>query len=201
MKSYFPKLLVVLHGSSNSGKTSALSDLIDMMHPISKWIFELERLRNQDRRVVLERKGLIIGVSTIGDNNPEINKSFELFSPFDCDIVVIAAHSPIDCSVSMGRDMVAFSQKAAIKNFARETSHVALAKRMIATDAQDLMRYINYAIGRHSVGCNADVVDCAYGQKCQMVFKRKKAAKWKKSVTQITFKQIAFGSRLKGVNK
>lgn len=187
-KNVFHKLLIVLHGSSDSGKTSALSELIDMMHPRSKWMFELERLPNQDRRVVLERKGLIIGVSTIGDNSPEINKSFERFSPFDCDIVVIAAHSSVDCSASMGRYMGAFSQKAAIKNFARETSRGALDKRMIATDAQDLMRYINYAIGRHSIGCNADVVDCACGQKCKMIFKRKKATKWKKAVTQVKFK-------------
>ena len=187
-KSYFTKLLIVLHGSSDSGKTSALSELIDMMHPLSKWMFELERLPNHDRRVVLERKGLIIGVSTVGDNNSEINKSFKQFLPFDCDIVVIAAHKPVDCYVSMGRCMVAFSQKAAIKNFARETSHGALDKRMIATGAQDLMRYINYAIGRHGTGCNADVANCACGQKCKMIFKRKKATKWKKYVAQITFK-------------
>lgn len=187
-KSYFKKLLIVLHGSSDSGKTSALSELIDMMHPLSKWMFELELLPNHDRRVVMERKGLIVGVSTIGDNSPEINKSFKLFSPFGCDIILIAAHKPVDCYASMGRYMSAFSQRAAIKNFARETSRGALDKRMIATDAQDLMRYINYAIGRHSKGCNADVVDCACGQKCKMIFRRKKATKWGKSITQVTFK-------------
>jgi len=95
------KILIILSGSTNSGKTQTLNKLICKLqdeYPLAKTKdsngkelkFETQIIEG-DRLVIFdsinEKK---IGINTAGDNSKQVIESIDLFDNNDCDIVVCA---------------------------------------------------------------------------------------------------------------
>lgn len=82
------KLVIVLQGVYNSGKTTTLNYLIQLLQePETPWDLAL------DRRVLIPYQGKKVYVATPGDLKFEIWKSIALSEIEECDILVTAARS------------------------------------------------------------------------------------------------------------
>ncbi len=94
------KVLLILSGITNSGKTEVLNMIIDfykIKYPLAelKQIVGNGKLTNlntdRDKRVVFSSlgiKSIKLGINTVGDDGDAVMKSMELFDVYNCDIVV-----------------------------------------------------------------------------------------------------------------
>src|SRR5690554_3761011 len=95
------KILIILSGSTNSGKTQTLNKLICKLqdeYPLAKTKdsngkelkFETQLIKG-DRLVIFDSiNGKKIGINTAGDNSKQVIDSIKLFNDNKCDIVVCA---------------------------------------------------------------------------------------------------------------
>ena len=93
-----PMLVVALYAAQSKGKTSTLNALIDLIvAKEGKVLFE-EPSGGQDRQVVLNYKGLIVGVCTGGDVGDIVDVNFKMFDDFRCDVAFCATRKRSDSS-------------------------------------------------------------------------------------------------------
>lgn len=91
------KLVIVLKGAPNSGKTTTLNYLIQFLQGI-----EDPLTIEEDQRVLISYQRKRVYVATLGDDDDETKESVRLFQENDYDILVTAAwswgktHAPID---------------------------------------------------------------------------------------------------------
>lgn len=82
------KLVIVLKGVPNSGKTTTLNYLIQLLQGV-----EAPSPLTKDRRVLIPYQGKRVYVATPGDFEYEIFKSIVLSEIGECDILVTAVRS------------------------------------------------------------------------------------------------------------
>lgn len=91
------KLVIVLKGVPNSGKTTTLNYLIQFLQGV-----EDPLTMEEDQRVLISYQRKRVYVATLGDDDDETKESVRLFQENDYDILVTAAwswgktHAPID---------------------------------------------------------------------------------------------------------
>lgn len=79
-------LAVALYAAAAKGKTPTLNLLIDRLLATGTLIAEEKIVGTDDRRVVLNHDGIIIGVGTGGDDHCEVGVNFDFFMKYGCDI-------------------------------------------------------------------------------------------------------------------
>ena len=111
------KLVIVLKGVPNSGKTTTLNYLIQLLQGIKDLL-----LLKGDRRVLIPYQDKTVYVATPGDDDDVTKESVELFQKNDYDILVTAAwswgktHAPIDKYVlDHGVQVVKVKQRKVVK--------------------------------------------------------------------------------------
>jgi len=90
------KKIIALYGKGDSGKTSTLNLLIDLIVSENKGIpmaIRAEEELRKDCRAVLSYKGKIIGVGTWGDSKDEVEKNCKFFKEKNCDIMFTATRT------------------------------------------------------------------------------------------------------------
>lgn len=81
-----------LSGIANSGKTSTLSSLIDILREKANKVLLDEQIEN-DYRAIFLYNSQIIAVSTQGDNVSQVKKHIKKLEEFSCDVIFCATRS------------------------------------------------------------------------------------------------------------
>ena len=84
------KKIIALYRRSETGKTSTLNLLIELLDKNKK--IEKERLK-EDRRVSISYGSKKIAVTTWGDNGFELKENIKFFEEENCDILVTATRT------------------------------------------------------------------------------------------------------------
>ena len=84
------KKIIALYRRSETGKTSTLNLLIELLDKNKK--IEKERLK-EDRRVSISYGSKKIAVTTWGDNGFELKENIKFFEKENCDILVTATRT------------------------------------------------------------------------------------------------------------
>lgn len=86
--------VICLFGVSGSGKTGTLRLLAKTLCSQNTTKIISGNIANQrDFRVILDIKGMKIGIGTAGDNPYEVTRNLEMLLPANCDVVIIATRS------------------------------------------------------------------------------------------------------------
>lgn len=90
------KKAIALYGKGDSGKTSTLNLLIDLIVSENKGIpmtIHTEEELRKNCRAVLSYKGKIIGVGTWGDSKDQVEKNCNFFKEKNCDLIYTATRT------------------------------------------------------------------------------------------------------------
>ncbi|MDE6505327.1 MAG: hypothetical protein K2L42_05585 [Clostridia bacterium] len=82
--------IIALYGRGGCGKTTTLKLLYDVMLKNGFTLLEGKNMEGADFSAVLEKDGRRIGLTTYGDNAACLQKPFELFKKYNCEIAVSA---------------------------------------------------------------------------------------------------------------
>ena len=93
-----PMLAVALYAAANNGKTKTLNALIRLLLAAEGEMLEEIKLGGEDRQVVLNYDGRIVGVGTGGDLGGVVSENFKFFKKHRCDIVFCATRKRSDSS-------------------------------------------------------------------------------------------------------
>lgn len=83
-----PKFVFALRGVSNVGKTQTLRGLIDRLS-----VKYVEKASNQDIRAICEYRGIIIAISTAGDDRRNLENNVIFFKSHSCEIAITAVRT------------------------------------------------------------------------------------------------------------
>lgn len=100
-----PKIVIVVFGDSNVGKTTLLQTFISQLKPkceVGTMAEEPPKRKKttSDFRFSGKYQGVKIGISTRGDTAKEIFENFQFFQERQCRIVVTAVHKTEDTSTA-----------------------------------------------------------------------------------------------------
>lgn len=87
--------IIVLNGKSNCGKTSVLKKLYAKLVVNSIFLqthFQQEGLYDLSA-IFVDTNGKKLGITTLGDGETELKKTFNIFAKESCDLVVCASRS------------------------------------------------------------------------------------------------------------
>ena len=103
-----PKVVLVLSGAANTGKSTALVALGKALQDESYYYYE-ERHRScsRDRKIVVKRGRWLIGIATAGDTEKYVKSGLDFIKKQRCDIAILAARTSDDPK----KDMLAFCRK------------------------------------------------------------------------------------------
>ena len=73
--------IYALYGASNSGKTSTLIELINILRESSEKVIIDENVGDSDRRAVFQINGRNVGVSTQGDCESQVKEHLDVIEP------------------------------------------------------------------------------------------------------------------------
>ena len=93
-----PMLAVALYAAANNGKTKTLNALIRLLLEAKGEMLEEIKLGGEDRQVVLNYDGRIVGVGTGRDLGEAVKENFAFFKKHGCDIVFCATRKRSDSS-------------------------------------------------------------------------------------------------------
>ncbi|WP_421853380.1 hypothetical protein [Marinomonas sp.] len=82
----------VLYGTSNSGKTSTLNELIEILRVSSDEIILDDNIDNNDHRFVCFANGKYVGVSTQGDCGTQVQEHLDVIEKH-CNIIFCATRT------------------------------------------------------------------------------------------------------------
>lgn len=87
--------IIALYGSSNTGKTATLKELIDKMLDNNYSIVNEDKrdYATEDRCCVLEYMGKKIGITSAGDDTGILEKAFDFMIGYNCDLYICATHN------------------------------------------------------------------------------------------------------------
>lgn len=102
------RIVCCLSGGQNIGKSETMSAFGRALYEGSRFFYEQKgQHKSRDRRIVIKKKGMIIGVCTAGDDKAAIDENFSFFDCQHCDIGFTAAR------IEPRNDMCAYAQSKA----------------------------------------------------------------------------------------
>lgn len=103
-----PKVVLVLSGAANTGKSTALVALGRTLQDESHYYYEeRNRSSSRDRKIAVKRGKWLVGIATAGDTEKYVKSGLDFIKKQRCDIAIIAARTSKDPQ----KDMLAFCRK------------------------------------------------------------------------------------------
>lgn len=93
-----PMLVIALFAAQSRGKTSTLKALIELLLKKGARTLYSDNCCGVDKRVVLNYKDFIVGICTGGDEGGVVERNFEVFNQYQCDVAFCATRKRSDSS-------------------------------------------------------------------------------------------------------
>lgn len=140
----FSNLIICLYGKGDSGKTSTLLELGEILRQKSVKYTEIRaNAGSTDKRMVFSVFRSIIGIGTYGDTDDLVEANFNVLKLHKCHIVITAARDKIHRGKTYGPSLSAYMRKAAIWNIAKAWKEKRDDKDVInITGAGEVLHYL-----------------------------------------------------------
>lgn len=130
------RIVCCLSGGQNVGKSETMTAFGQALYKGSRFFYEQKgRHTSPDRRIVLKKKGMIIGICTAGDDQAAIDANFTFFDLQHCDIGFTAAR------IEPCNDMCAYAQSKAngvrFVNVQKSDGKTSFSQQMIKASVVD----------------------------------------------------------------
>ena len=103
-----PKVVLVLSGAANTGKSTALVALGKALQDKSHYYYEERNRRcSRDRKIAVKYGRWLVGIATAGDAEKCVKSGLDFIKKQRCDIAILAART----SNNPKKDMMAFCRK------------------------------------------------------------------------------------------
>lgn len=103
-----PKIVLVLSGAADTGKSTALVALGRTLLDNAHYYYEEKKKSNsRDRMIVVKYRRWLIGIATAGDNAEYVKSGLDFIKKQRCDIAIIAVRTSDDSP----DDMLSFCRK------------------------------------------------------------------------------------------
>lgn len=150
----YKNLLICLYGKGDTGKTSTLLELGEILRQKSSIYTEIKsKSSSVDKRMVFDALGDKIGIGTYGDNLDLIDKNIKELVLYKRRVIVTASRDRIDRVANYGayKHLSAFLKCAAVWNAKKvwaEKLNICNSKRKVVhvTGVGELLYYIKRAV-------------------------------------------------------
>lgn len=150
----YKNLLICLYGKGDTGKTSTLLELGEILRQKSSTYTEIKgKSSSVDKRMVFDALGNKIGIGTYGDNLDLIDKNIKELVPYKRRVIVTASRDRIDRAINYStyKNLSAFLKSAAVWNARKvwvEKLNNCNNKRPVVhvTGVGELLYYIKRAV-------------------------------------------------------
>ncbi len=144
----FSNLIICLYGKGDSGKTSTLLELGEILRQKSVKYTEIRaNAGSTDKRMVFSVFRSIIGIGTYGDTDKHVEANFYELKSHKCRIVITAARHKITRGNAYGASLSAYMRRAAIWNIAKTWKEKRGGKDVInITGSGEVLHYLVEAV-------------------------------------------------------
>ena len=151
------KCIICIFGNEDCGKTSSIVELHNLL--LHQGCLDVAPKRQSDDvYAVVEKSGIVIGISSIGDPNTDQKKLIEELINNGCDIIVCAARGYVNEKPIINIDEIYEKNKKTyncifLSNYSINDydNHKETAEQLSKLTAQGILDVIEYVINKNGV--------------------------------------------------